>query len=155
MSIQLTPLDPETDLQRVVELISYGSCEPLSVERYRSLEKSLPRGTVRFQVVATLACRRIVGFAEIVHQRCMPAGYFHFRLIVDRDERGRGIGGMLYDDLLLFAREQGATRLSVDVLTSATEGLRFATTRGFTVATGDSETPDCPDDYYRLVRDLS
>jgi GNAT superfamily N-acetyltransferase len=73
---------------------------------------------------------------------------------VDRDERGRGIGAMLYDDLLQFAREQGATQLSVDVLTNATEGLRFATTRGFNVATGDGESPDCPD-YYRLVRDLS
>ena len=154
MSIHLTPLDPETDLQRVVELSAYDSCESLSVERYRSLEKSLPRGTVRFQVAATLACRRIVGFAEIVHQRTMPSGHFHFRLIVDREERGRGIGAMLYDDLLQFAREQGATRLSVDVLMSATEGLRFATTRGFNVAIGDGESSDCPD-YYRLVRDLS
>lgn len=153
MSIHLTPVDPETDLPRVVELISYESCEPLSVERYRTLEKSLPKGTVRFQVAATLACRRIVGFAETVHQRTMPSGQFHFRVIVDREERGRGIGGMLYDDLLQFAREQGATRLSVDVLTNATEGLRFATRRGFNVATEEGETPDCPD-YYRLVRDL-
>ena len=153
MSIHLTPVDPETDLPRVVELISHDSGEPLSVERYRSLEKSLPQGTVRFQVVATLACRRIVGFAEIVHQRTMPAGHFHLRVIADREERGRGIGGMLYDDLFQFAREQGATRLSVDVLASATEGLRFATRRGFNVATGEGETPDCSD-YYRLVRDL-
>ena len=153
MSIHLTPIDPETDLPRVVELISYDTCEPLSVERYRSLERSLPKGTVRFQLVATLACRRIVGFAEIVHQRTMPAGHFHFRVIVDRENRGRGIGSMLYDDLLQFAREQGATRLSVDVLTAATDGLRFATQRGFNVPTGESEAPDC--DYYRLVRELA
>ena len=109
---------------------------------------------MRFQVAATLACRRIVGFAETVHhQRTMPSGQFHFRVIVDREERGRGIGGMLYDDLLQFAREQGATRLSVDVLMRSTEGLRFATRRGFNVATEEGETPDCPD-YYRLVRDL-
>jgi GNAT superfamily N-acetyltransferase len=153
MSIHLTPVNPETDLPRVVELISYDTGEPLSVERYRSLEQSLPKGTVRYQLVATLACRRIVGFAEIVHQRTMRVGHFHFRVIVDREERGRGIGGMLYDDLLQFAREQGATRLSVDVLTSATEGLRFATTRGFNVSTEEGDIPDCPD-YYRLVRDL-
>jgi len=152
MSIHLTPVNPETDYQRLAELITSDSCEPVTVERLRDWEQQSPaRGTVRLQVTAIAACRSIVGFAEIVHQRTMPAGQFHFRVIVDREHRGRGIGGMLYDDLLQFAREQGARRLTADVLVGAVDGLGFATRRSFTVAA--NETPDCPD-YYRLVRDL-
>jgi GNAT superfamily N-acetyltransferase len=115
------------------------------------LDQYPKHGTVRLQVAATATCRHIVGFAEIVHEKCMPAGHFHFQLIVEKEQRGRGIGQMLYDDVLEFAREQGATRLSLDVLVDAADGLRFATRRGFTVDTGD--TAGCPD-YYRLVRDL-
>ena len=150
-SIHLNPVDPETDYARLAELITEDSCEPVTVERLRDWYQCPARGTVRLQVVATAANRRILGFAEIVHARAMPAGHFHLRVIVDREQRGREIGGMLYDDLLLFAREQGGTHLSVDVLSGAADGLRFATRRGFTVA-GD-EAPGCPD-YYRLVRDL-
>ena len=151
MSIHLSPIDPETDYQQLAELITRDSCEPVTVERLRALDQCPKRGTMRLQVAATAACRHIVGFAEIVHEKCMPAGHFHFRLIVEKEQRGRGIGQMLYDDVLEFAREQGASRLSVDVLIEATDGLRFATRRGFTVAAG--ETAGCPD-YYHLVRDL-
>jgi GNAT superfamily N-acetyltransferase len=150
-SIHLNPVDPETDYVRLAELITEDSCEPVTVERLRDWYQCPARGTVRLQVVATAASRRILGYAEIVRARAMPAGHFHLRVIVDREERGRGIGGMLYDDLLLFAREQGGSSLSVDVLSGAADGLRFATRRGFTVA--DGAGPGCSD-YYRLVRDL-
>ncbi|PWT78548.1 MAG: hypothetical protein C5B60_00985 [Chloroflexi bacterium] len=152
MSIHLSPIDPETDYQQLAELITRDSCEPVTVERLRALDQFPKHGMVRLQVAATAACRHIVGFAEILHdEKCMPAGHFHFQLIVEKEQRGRGIGQMLYDDVLEFAREQGASRLSVDVLIDANDGLRFATRRGFTVAGG--ETASCPD-YYRLVRDL-
>ncbi|MGO8946793.1 MAG: N-acetyltransferase family protein [Ktedonobacterales bacterium] len=151
MSIYLSPIDPETDYQQLAELITRDSCEPVSVERLQAWNQGLPPGTVRLRVVATAACRRIAGFAEILHERCMPDGHFHFQVIVQKELRGRSIGGMLYDDLLQFALEQGAVRLSVDVLVGASDGLRFATRRGFSVAGG--ETADCPH-YYRLVRDL-
>ncbi len=151
MSIYLTPLDPEMDYQQLADLLTKDSGEPVTVERFQARNQCLPRGTVRLQVVATTSNRRIVGFAEILHERCMPADQYHFQVIVERELRGRGIGGMLYDDLLQFAHEQGGVRLSVDVLAGSADGLRFATRRGFTVAGG--ETADRPH-YHRLVRDL-
>jgi|GEM_PF-2365507 GNAT superfamily N-acetyltransferase len=150
MSIHLSPVCPETDYQRLAELITNDSCSPVTVERLRAWQQCIPRGTMRLQVIATAASGRIVGFAEIVHHRTMPSGHFHFSVVVDREQRKRGIGTMLYDDITEFAREQGATHLSTDVLSCATDGLRFATQRGFTVA--NDETADCRD-YYRLVRD--
>jgi hypothetical protein len=44
---------------------------------------------------------------------------------------------MLYDDIVQFAREQGAMSLEIAIRDDARESLRFATRRGFTVEQRD------------------
>lgn len=151
MSIHLSPLNLETDYQQLADLMTRDSGLAVARRRLEFGNHGVARGTIRLQVVATAPCRRIVGFAEVMHERCMPDRQFHFQVVVEKGMRGRGIGSMLYDDLLQFAREQGAARLVVDVLDGAADGLRFATRRGFTVSDSDLARNAGS---YRLVRDL-
>jgi len=137
MAIYLAPVNPETDYPRIAELMNTASKACVSLAQLREQEDNAQLGRIHLRIAAVDANGRMLGYGDVGHDPGMPAGRFWFDVVVDCAARGRGVGSMLYDDIVQFAHEQGATSLEITIRDSATTGLRFATRRGFTVERHD------------------
>lgn len=133
MAIYLAPVNPETDNPRIAELMSAARRACVMVAQLHGESGHAPPGHIHLRMAAVDADRRILGFGDVGRESTMPTGRFWFDIVVDRAARGRGVGSMLYDDIVQFAREQGATTLEIAIRDDAVAGLRFATQRGYTV----------------------
>ncbi len=133
MAIYLAPVNPETDNPRLAELMSAASRACVTVAQLRGEGDHAPAGHIHLRMAAVDAEGRIFGFGDVGRDATMPTGRFWFDIVVDSAARGRGVGSMLYDDIVQFAREQGATTLEIAIRDDASAGLRFAARRGFTV----------------------
>jgi GNAT superfamily N-acetyltransferase len=140
LAIYLAPVNPETDDARIAELMSAANNACVTVAQLRKESGDARPGHVHLRVVATNASGHILGYGDIGRDPAMSAGRFWFDIVVDGAARGRGVGSMLYDDIVQFAREQGATTLEIAVRDSARPGLRFAARRGFTVERHDTRS---------------
>ncbi|MFI5272792.1 MAG: GNAT family N-acetyltransferase [Ktedonobacterales bacterium] len=131
MLIHLSPVNPATDYPRLAELLRATDPEPVALRRLRQW-RSGAAGRIHLQVAAYDGGGRIVGFAEVIHEPATAEpGYFQLNVTVDPARQRQGIGEMLYDDALEFAREQGARALVTEVSDMAPESVRFARQRGF------------------------
>ncbi|MGZ6390908.1 MAG: N-acetyltransferase family protein [Ktedonobacterales bacterium] len=137
MGIYLAPVNPETDYPRIAELMNTASKACVTLAQLREDGDNAQPGRIHLRIAAVDANGRMLGYGDVGRDPGMPAGRFWFDVVVDCDARGRGVGSMLYDDIVQFAREQGATSLEIAVRDSATAGLRFAARRGFTVERHD------------------
>lgn len=134
MPIHLYPVNPATDYPRLAELLRATTPEPVALRRLRQWKAGSAQGRVQLQVAAYDSSGRIAGFAEVRHDaRTMPAGRFMLDVVVDPARQRQGIGGMLFDDALEFAREQGAREIACEVSDMAPASVRFALHRGFHV----------------------
>ena len=134
MLIHLSPVNPVTDYPRLAELLRASGPEPVALRRLRQFRSGSASGRIHLQVAAYDGDGRIAGFAEVLHDAAaMPAGRFRLDVVVDAGRQRQGIGGMLYDDALEFAREQGARSLVTEVSDRAPASVRFALRRGFSV----------------------
>jgi GNAT superfamily N-acetyltransferase len=133
MAIYLAPVNPETDNPRLAELMSAASRACVMVAQLRGEVAHAPPGHIHLRMAAVDAEGRMLGFGDVGRDSTMPTGRFWFDIVVDSAARGRGVGTMLYDDIVQFAREQGATTLEIAIRDDASAGLRFAARRGFTV----------------------
>jgi GNAT superfamily N-acetyltransferase len=134
MTVALRPFDADTDSARLAELMNTVCRHLVTEAELRERERAQPEGRMRFRVVAVTTepdGERVVGYGETGRDPWMSPGCFWFDLIVDPAARHQGIGTMLYDDLLQFAWELGATRLVAQVGDHTPEGLRFILTHGF------------------------
>lgn len=160
MAIYLAPVNPETDYPRIAELMSAASSACVTVAQLRKEGDHAPPGHIHLRIVASDAMGHILGYGDVGRDPTMPAGRFWFDIVVDSAGRRRGIGSMLYDDIVQFAREQGATSLEIAIRDGASAGLRFAARRGFTVERRDvPQTPENAsaraDDHSRMDYDQS
>lgn len=138
MAIYLAPVNPETDFPRIAELRSAASSACVTVAQHRDEGDSVSPGHMHLRVAAVDAAGHILGYGDVGRTSAMPAGRFWFDIMVDCAARGRGVGSMIYDDIMQFAREQGATSLEIAIRDGASAGLRFAARRGFTVERHDA-----------------
>jgi len=91
---------------------------------------------VRMAIVTFLG-RPVLRFIEHV-----PPGDFYLQAVaVDDDQRGHGIGSMLMDHMEQRARDQGCSRLVLDVSASNEGARRLYSRRGMSV---DAESPHPP-----------
>jgi GNAT superfamily N-acetyltransferase len=170
MPVHLYPVNPATDLPRLTELLRDATSETVALRRLREWHAGSPSGRIHLQVAAVESGGRIVGFAEVWRDPGMPAGRFQLDVVVDPARRGQGIGGMLYDDAVEFAWEQGATSIAAEARDDSCAGIGFAERRGFSIVrhipapSADDDpfedyygdrTEACPAGIYHLVRDLS
>lgn len=133
MAIYLAPVNPETDYPRIAELMNAASRSCVMVERLREEDENARPGRMHLRIAAVDAGGRILGYGDVGRDADLPAGRFWFDIVVDGAAQRRGVGSMLYDDIVQFAREQGATSLEIAIRENASAGLRFAARRGFTV----------------------
>lgn len=134
MTVALRPFDADTDSARLAELLQSVCRHPGTATELREREQRRPEGHICFRVAAVTSAdsgERIVGYGETGREVWMAPGFFWFDLIVDPSARRQGIGTMLYDDLVQFAWELGATRLLARTGDHSPEGLRFVLARGF------------------------
>ncbi len=83
----------------------------------------------------------IVGAGDLNHSRwTFRPDTYHIEVKVDPQQRRRGIGRAMYDDLLAAAGERDAKQLVAGVKESMTGGLEFARRQGFTEVKRDWES---------------
>lgn len=119
MTVYIYPMNMETDLPRVADLLqSTGVGEDAHWE------------TPLWQVVAVADGGAIVGYAVATRTAKMPTDHLRLRVVVDPCEQGLGIAAMLYDDLIQFAWEIGATSIELVGRVAVRDRVRVATRRG-------------------------
>jgi GNAT superfamily N-acetyltransferase len=133
MTVYLRPFEEDTDISRMAELLAPVARERRAADRSLRTEVAPAPGRVLYRVVAVEDGDRVVGVGETGREPWMLAGHFWVALYVALEARGQGIGSMLYDDLVEFAWEQGATRLLAHLDQRRPEVVRFAQSRGFAV----------------------
>lgn len=135
--MRIRPLDTARDFSSLAALLAVRDPEPPTPELLREWEGNAPAGLVRQRLVAfddalgEAGSEAMVGFADAASWPWEPPHQFWISIVVAPDHRRRGLGTQLADDVLAFAREQGATRLAAEVRDNAAEGLRFAERYGF------------------------
>jgi GNAT superfamily N-acetyltransferase len=131
MPVNLRPVDPATDFPRMAEILSTARPEPLTAQILHEWEAQTPAGLVRQRTAAMDETGRMVGVGRAEREPWMKPGRFWLSIVVDPDWRRQGVGALLHDDALRFAREHGATSLEGETGDDCPECLRFAERRGF------------------------
>jgi GNAT superfamily N-acetyltransferase len=125
---------PERDFERIAELLTLISPEPVSVEGLREDEARTMPGKHWQRLVAEDAAGWVVGYALLIRYPSQPVGMHNLELVVDPVHRRQGIGARLYADALEYARTHGMTRLRVEIRDDSPGSLAFARQRGFTIS---------------------
>ena len=131
MTVYLRPYNAVTDTASLAELITRAAPQPLLPSWADLAQEPAPAGRIQFRVTAAEPGERIVGFGETGRDPWMPTGVFWLDLFVAPEARGQGTGAMLFDDLMQFAWELGATQLLAHLDERIPEGMRFIQRRGF------------------------
>jgi GNAT superfamily N-acetyltransferase len=133
IKMQIRPVDPRTDLPRIVELVNTYEPEPISLGPVQRWCERLTPGRVIHLLAAIAEQRKIIGYCEIFHESWFAVGEFQVWVIVDPEARRQGIGKLLYAEAQSFLRTQEVTDLKSETRENSPEGLRFAQKRGFSV----------------------
>src|SRR5688572_28073270 len=113
MDITLRILDPQTDYERVAEIINFYEPEPITAERMREWDAREFDGQIRRRTVAVDSDGHILGYGAVMHTPWMKAGNFQLQALVDPAYLKQGIGTRLHEDNMEFSRQNGATSLMV------------------------------------------
>jgi RimJ/RimL family protein N-acetyltransferase len=133
MDINMRLLDPQTDYERVAEIINFYEPEPVTVERLQEWDAHDFEGQINRRTVAVDSDGHIVGYGAVMHTPWMKAGNFLLQALVDPAHCKQGIGTCIHTDNLDFARENEATSANTWVFEDQPQSVRFAEKHGFTV----------------------
>lgn len=128
MTVYIYPMNMDTDLPRVTDLL-----------RTAGMLEDADRETPLWQVVALADGGAIVGYAAATRAPEMPASQVRLSVVVDPSEREVGVAAMLYDDLIQFAWEIGATAVELVGKVAVRDRVRVATRRGLRLVRCESE----------------
>jgi len=78
--------------------------------------------------VVAVAGDRIIG---MIHVEVSRHGFGEFGMLVDREWRGRGVGSALIQAAIVWARDRGLHKLSLEVFTHNTAAIALYRTWGF------------------------
>ena len=133
MSITVQVADPEVDLGRIADLTNAVHPNWITVDQLREALAREAEGHFLVDLVARTPQEAVAGFAFVQHGSWLPQGRFWLWLTTDEQWRRQGIGGMLYQQALAMALEQGATTLASRVRDDDPSSLAFAGRRGFSI----------------------
>lgn len=129
MNISLRPGEPERDFKQLSAWFSVMEDEPTSEEGLKEYyEKNKERIT---QMVAEDGQGELQGFYWLIRDKHFP-GRYHLSLYARPELRRHGVGGQLYENMELAAREVGAKTLHARIWDNCPEDNEFAERRGFT-----------------------
>jgi L-amino acid N-acyltransferase YncA len=129
-SYTLRALRPERDFERIAALLSSFETEPTTPT---GLGEWIDRQTGRqFRIMAAVDEQdRTAGFICLYPNGDPADRYFGLYVVVAPEQRRRGLGAQLYDDLLPTAKAWSARQLSVNLRDDDESSYRFAEQRGF------------------------
>lgn len=133
MELTVRSANPETDYERIAELISIVDTEPFPASKLHDTDSRRTEGmTLRRTVVECNGA--IVAYSVVLHEAwwSQPHRYM-IHVIVDPAERGRGIGTFAYNDALKFLAPLQPTHLTTEVRDNDPASLAFSEKRGFSV----------------------
>lgn len=133
MGIAIRPLDYETDLPEVVALHNQSYAEQITPETIREWQRNMQAGGVRHRLCAVNEQGAIIGYGHAVRDPFMADGLYWLNVVVDQAHRNRGYGQQLYQTLVAYVSERGATHLRAEVRDDHPEYLRFAKDCGFQI----------------------
>lgn len=125
-----TVLAPD-DYPRIAEILTLTTDTPVTPEKLLSGDANLPASTVRHRLVAVTPDGTIAAYGVTSHAAFSPAGRYFVRVCTHPEHRRQGAGAMLWDGLVDFAKEQGATSLATAAQDDCAEGNAFIEKRGF------------------------
>ena len=129
MQVEITPVNPQYEFERLAELYNMAYNHPVSAADFA--EDYYRAGSTYHLTAAKRPEGTILGFSEAIRFPGSDPGQFHLTIVVDPASRKRGVGHQLYEDALSFCGSQGARRISARVREDCAEGLHFLTRRGF------------------------
>ncbi len=134
MNITLRDADPQTDYERIAELLNEIDTPKISAAQIREWDQQQFDGArILRRRVAVDETEQVLGYGVINHFPWLSEGHFLINVVTEPTLRRRGIGARLYDDALALARGYGVTTLKAEVREDHPEWLRFAEQRGFHV----------------------
>jgi mycothiol synthase len=132
-TLTLRPADPERDFGQLADLFSLAQDERTS-EPGLKLDYQEHRERILRLMVAEDERGELLGFNWATRSR-FDNDRVHFYLIVKPEQRGRGVGRRLYDDLERAARAAQVKKLEINVRDDCPECRAFAERRGFSERT--------------------
>ncbi len=131
MPFSLRPVAVPDDYPRIAEILTLTTDTPSTPERLASADANLTPSTIRHRLVAVAPDGAIVAYGLAHHGIFAVSGRFTIRIHTDPAHRRQGAGALLWEALLGFAREQGATSLATMTQDDDPEGIAFAEKHGF------------------------
>jgi GNAT superfamily N-acetyltransferase/RimJ/RimL family protein N-acetyltransferase len=128
-TIILRPAEPERDFGQLAVWFSSLEDEPASEPDLKEYYEEQRERII--QMVAEDKQEKLLGFYWAVRDRLAP-DRIYFDLFVKPEQRGRGVGCQLYEDLARAVEAAQAKRLRVRIWDTCPECRAFAERRGFT-----------------------
>lgn len=132
ISFSIRPVAVPDDYPRIAEILTLTTDTPSTPERLAESDARLPASTIRHRLVAVDAGGMIAAYGAASHGAFSLPGRFFVRVHTHPTCRRRGAGSLLWDALVAFAREQGATSLATAAQDDDEAGITFIEKRGFT-----------------------
>lgn len=133
ITIQLRPINIQSDFPRMAELMSMTEPEPITVEQIQGWLERAPMERIQQRMAAIDEQGYLIGFNNTGRDPWMSPGRFWIEVVVDPLMHKQGIGTRLYTDALQFAQTHRATTLEAEIRDHLPEALHFAQKRGFQI----------------------
>src|SRR5262249_42438288 len=133
MPIHLRPMTIDTDFPRIAEIINTFSPEPTSARQLIEEEERAPKHRTIHRTAAANDIGLILGYNTLHNDPQLHTGQFWTSVTVDVDYRKTGIGSLLFEDGLQFARAHNGTKLVTSARDDDDDSLRFVELRGLHV----------------------
>lgn len=129
MSYHIRPENPATDFPRVAELLNTYRSKQVDAKTLLHLHNSRPAAAFFHRLMLVDSEGQIAGFCNISRNPWDEAGSYHCWLIIDPKLRNQGLGSMLYQAMISYLKELGATKIKSDVRDDLPDSLHFAKQR--------------------------
>lgn len=124
----------EDDAPAITEIINRDYPEPATVEQVRERIRDSGGGRTVTRLVATDdATGQVVGYGHMLRDDWMEPGLFWAHVAVDPRARRQGVGSLLYENLLNWARERGGATFRGEAREAIPAALPFAERHGYHV----------------------
>ena len=121
----------EDDAPAVAEIINRDYPEPATVEQVRERLRGSSASREVKLLVATDEGGVVAGYGHMLRDDWMEPGLFWAHVAVDPRMRRRGVGSLLYGELLAWARERGGATFRGEAREAVPAGLPFAQRHGY------------------------
>ncbi|HKT39397.1 MAG TPA: GNAT family N-acetyltransferase, partial [Ktedonobacterales bacterium] len=119
------------DARVVTDIINRDQPEPLGVEQVRGRLNAPRTAGSEWRLVAEAEDGQVVGYGHALRDDWMEPGLFWTNIAMAHEARRQGIGSLIHDALLDWARPRGGASLMATVYEHLPQSVRFAERHGY------------------------